>query len=103
MSDGSTTPDPVELTRRAIELASRHDLDALMGFFAPDAVFDLSDLGIGTFEGEAAIRDFLEDWWGTWADHLIEAEELVDLSHGVVFSPVHEDGRLVGSRGHVEQ
>ena len=103
MPEESTTPDPVELTRHAIGVASRHDLDALMGLFAPDAVFDLSDLGIGTFEGEAGIRGFLEDWWGTWGDHLIELEEIVDLGHGVVFSPVREDGRLAGSDRHVEQ
>ena len=48
MPEESTTPDPVELTRHAIEVASRHDVEALMVFFAPDAVFDLSDLGIGT-------------------------------------------------------
>jgi hypothetical protein len=51
----------------------------------------------------AALRAFLEDWWGTWGDHLIEAEEIVGLGDGVVFSRVREDGRLVGSDRHVEQ
>jgi ketosteroid isomerase-like protein len=102
MSEESTMPDPVELTRRAFKVASDHDTDALMGFYAPDAVLDLSDVGIGTFEGVAAIRGFLEDWWGTWANHLVEVEEFVDLGHGVTFSPVREDGRLVGSDRHVE-
>jgi ketosteroid isomerase-like protein len=103
MSQESTTPDLVELTRHAFEVANRHDLDALMGFYAPDAVWDLSDLGIGTFEGDAAIRSFIEDWWGTWGDHLIEVREILHLGDGVVFSSVREDGRLVGSDGHVEQ
>ena len=103
MSEESTTPDLAELTRDGIEVASRHDLDAAMSFFAPDAVMDLSDLGIGTFEGAVAIRSFVEDWWETWGDHLIELEELVDLGNGVVFSRVREDGRLMGSDGHVEQ
>jgi ketosteroid isomerase-like protein len=102
MREESTTPDLVELTRRAFEVASDHDTDALMGFYAPDAVLDLSDVGIGTFEGVAAIRGFLDDWWGTWADHLLEPEEFVDLGHGVTFSPVREEGRLVGSDRHVE-
>jgi len=74
-----------------------------MSFFAADAVMDMADLGIGTFAGAAAIRSFVEDWWETWGDHLIELEELVDLGHGVVFSRIREDGRLVGSDGHVEQ
>ena len=102
MSEESTTPDLAELTRDGIEVASRHYLDAAMSFFAPDAVMDLSDLGIGTFEGAASIRSFVEDWWGTWGDHLIELEELVDLGHGVVFLRVREEGRLMGSDGHVE-
>jgi ketosteroid isomerase-like protein len=102
MSEESA-PDLVALTRNALEAANRHDLDALMGSYAPDAVWDLSDAGIGTFEGVAAIRSFVEDWWGTWGDHLMEMEEILDLGHGVVFSPIREDGRLVGSDGHVEQ
>jgi ketosteroid isomerase-like protein len=88
MSEESTTPDVVELTRHVLEAANRHDLDALMGSYAPDAVWDLSDAGIGTFEGVAAIRSFVEDWWGTWGDHLMEVEEILDLGHGVVFSPI---------------
>jgi ketosteroid isomerase-like protein len=102
-SEESTTPDLVELTRQALEAANRHDLDVAMCVYAPDAVWDLSDVGLGTFEGVAAIGSFIEDWWQTWGNHLMEVEELVDLGHGVVFSSIREDGRLVGSDGHVEQ
>ncbi|MDQ6811212.1 MAG: nuclear transport factor 2 family protein [Actinomycetota bacterium] len=103
MPDESTTPDLVELARGLFEAGSRHDIDAIMGFYAPNAVWDMSNVEIGTFEGVAAIRSFVEDWWGTWGDHTMEAEEIVDLGHGVVLSSVREDGRLVGSDGHVEQ
>jgi ketosteroid isomerase-like protein len=103
MPEESTTPDLVELTRHAWEASSRHDGDALMGFYAPDAVLDLSDAGIGTFEGAAAIRSLVEDWWGTWRDHMNEVEEIVELGQGVVFSCVRERGRPVGSDRHVEQ
>ena len=99
----STTPDVVGLTRALLEAAKRHDLDAYMAFFAPDAAFDLSDLGIGTFEGAAAIRGFIEDWWGTWGNHRSEVEEIADLGHGVVSAHAWEEGRLAGSEGHVEQ
>jgi ketosteroid isomerase-like protein len=98
-----TNPEPVELTRQAVSAWSRHDLAAVMGFFAPDGVFDLSDAGFGTFEGAAAATGFLEDWWRTWGDHLVEVEELVDFGSGTVFVAVREDGRLVGSDGHIEQ
>jgi ketosteroid isomerase-like protein len=103
MSEESTTPDLVELTRNALAAANRHDLDALMGFYAPQAVWDLSDAGIGIFEGASAIRSFIEDWWGTWGNHLMDVEEIVGLRHGVVFSSIREDGRLVGTNSHVEQ
>jgi ketosteroid isomerase-like protein len=103
MAEESTTPDLVELSRRVFEAGKRHDIDAVMGFYAPNAVWDLSNVGFGTFEGVAAIRSFVEDWWGTWGDHLIELEEIVDLGHGVVFSSLREDGRLVDSDSHVEQ
>jgi ketosteroid isomerase-like protein len=103
MSEESTTPDLVELTRDVFDAASRHDLDAAMSFYARDAVWDSSDTGLGTFEGVAAIRRFVEDWWGTWADYVLKVEEIVDLGHGVVFSSALEDGRLAGSNRHVEQ
>ena len=102
MPEESTTPDLVELTHRTLETANRHDLGALMGFYAAEAVWDLSDVGIGTFEGVAAIESFIGDWWGTWGDHVMQAEEIVDLGHGVVFLALREDGRLAGSDAHVE-
>jgi ketosteroid isomerase-like protein len=103
MSEGSTTPDLVELTRRVFDAGSRHDLDATRSLYAADALLDLSDAALGSFQGVAAIGNFLEDWWGTWEEHLIEVEEVVDLGHGVAFSCVREDGRVAGSDGHVQQ
>jgi ketosteroid isomerase-like protein len=103
MPEESTTPDLVERVRDLFETASRTDLDAHMRFYARDVVFDVSDAGLGTFEGSAAIRSFLEDWWGTWENYQNEVREVVDLGHGVVFVALWEDGRLVGSDGRVEQ
>jgi ketosteroid isomerase-like protein len=103
MPEESTTPDVMELVRQAFDAGSRHDVDAIMGFHASDAVWDLSDLGLGTFDGAAAIRGFVEDWFATWQDLVLEAEEIVDLGHGVVFVPVREEGHPTASGGHVEQ
>jgi ketosteroid isomerase-like protein len=103
MPEESTTPDLVELTRRTFEAGSRHDVEAALSFYAPDAVLDLTDGALGYFEGVASIAGFLQEWWGTWGEHLIEVEESADLGHGVVFSRVWEDGRLAGSDGHVQQ
>ena len=60
MAEDSTTPDLVELTRRMFDAANRRDLDVTQKFFAPDAFWETVSLGT-SFEGAAAIRDFLED------------------------------------------
>jgi ketosteroid isomerase-like protein len=86
MLEESTTPDLVKLVRQAVEGATRHDFDALMSFYAPDAVWDLSPMGVGTFEGRAAIRGFVEDWLGSYEDYEIELQEVLDLGNGVVLS-----------------
>src|SRR5664279_1327080 len=54
MPEESTTPDSVELTRTFYETMDRDwDFDALAGFFAPDAVWDLSESHLGSYEGVA--------------------------------------------------
>jgi ketosteroid isomerase-like protein len=55
MPEESTTPDPVALTRRAFEAVNQRDIDAVMSFFAPDAVLDGR---VEVCEGRAAIRAF---------------------------------------------
>ena len=102
MSEESTTPDLVELVRRQFEAGNRRDLDAVMSSFAPDAVFEGRALG-DTFEGRAAIRSFLEDWFGAYEELEFGLEEVRDLGNGVVFAVVTQNGRLVGSAGHVRQ
>ena len=55
MSQESTTPDLVELTRRLHKAANRRDFDAVVSFFAPDAVYE--SVGMRTsFEGLTAVR-----------------------------------------------
>jgi ketosteroid isomerase-like protein len=71
MPQESTTPDVV-LMRCAFAAGNRHDLDAVVSLYAPDAVWNLSDAGLGTFEGLAAIGSFLGEWWGTWGGHVNE-------------------------------
>jgi ketosteroid isomerase-like protein len=100
MSEESTTPHLVELMRHAVEALRRRDVDALMSFVAPDAAWELRS---GTFEGTEAIRGFLEGWLGSYEDYRLEAEEILDLGHGVVFLAYRESGRLLGSKGRVEQ
>ena len=100
MPEESTTPDLVELTRRSVEAANRRDLDAVASSFAEDATFDGR---VGDFEGRAAIRSFLEDWFGTYEELEVGLEEVRDLGNGVVFAVVVQNGRPAGSAGHLRQ
>jgi ketosteroid isomerase-like protein len=105
VTEESTTPDLVELTRSLVVEASDRDwdLDAVMRFYAPDVVWDMSVAGLGTYEGVAAVREFIESWWATWEDHHHHVEEIRDFGHGVVYVALRETGRLVGSSTPVEQ
>ena len=100
MPEESTTPDLVELVNRGGEAANRRDFDALEGFYAPDAVLRGAEL-VGTFEGAAAIRGLFEEMASPYEEFHGEAEEIIDLGHGVTFGVIMVTGRPVGSSGEV--
>jgi ketosteroid isomerase-like protein len=95
MAEESTTPDLVERWRESMDASVRGDFDAVMGFYAPDATWDGSN--IATFEGAAAIRSFVEDWIGTFEEYEHRYEVLEDLGNGVVFAVLCLEGGLAGS------
>jgi ketosteroid isomerase-like protein len=101
MREESTTPD-VQLVRETVEVGGRRDLDALLAFYAPEAVWDMSKVGMGEFAGLAAIRGFLEDWFGSYEEMQWEAEEIRDLGNGVTLAVVVQTGRPVGSIGEAQ-
>jgi ketosteroid isomerase-like protein len=96
-----TTPALVERIRRSYEAASCCDLQALLSFFAPDIVWDMAPIGMGTSEGATPMRRFLEEWWGGYDEYRIEPEEIADLGNGVVFAVLNQSGRPVGSSSSV--
>jgi ketosteroid isomerase-like protein len=97
----STTPDLVELSRGSSQAVNSGDLDAMVSVFAPDAVWDLSPVGMGTFEGRAEIRGFAEDWLGAYEEFEMKAEERHDLGNGVTFSVIRQKARPAASQAHV--
>jgi ketosteroid isomerase-like protein len=101
MSEESTTPDPVELTRRTFELAERRDFDGVMSFYATDVVWDGADRDLGTFEGAAATRRLFEDWFGNYDLFEIEMEEVLDFGDGIVLAVHQQHARPTGSTGSV--
>jgi ketosteroid isomerase-like protein len=99
----STTPDLAELVRGAFEAANKRDLDALMAFFAPDALVDMTQtVGVAP-RSRTAIRGFVGEWWGAYEEYEIEVEEVLDLGGGVVFAVVPQKARPVGVTGYVRQ
>jgi ketosteroid isomerase-like protein len=101
MSEESTTPDLVELARRSVEAGNSRDFDAMLRFFAPDGVWDMSQLGMGVFEGRPAIRGFLEDWQGAYEEFGVETEEALGQCNGVTVAVLVQKGRPAGSSGDV--
>jgi ketosteroid isomerase-like protein len=102
MSEESTAPDPVERVRRQFEALNRRDIDAVMSSVAVDAVFEGRALG-EIFEGQAAIRAFVEAWFGMYEKLEYKLEEVHDLGNGVAFAVVLQEGRPAGIAGHVHQ
>ena len=102
MSQESTTPDLALLVQRRVNAVNARDIDAAMGFYAPDAVYDTSPMGLGRFEGRVAIRGFFEEWWGTYERSEYALEEIHDLGEGVAFCVLVMRGRLPGAPGWVQ-
>jgi ketosteroid isomerase-like protein len=96
MSEESTTPDLVEITRRASQAASRRDLDTLMTFYASDAVLDFSDSGMGIYEGVDAIRALIEDWVSIYESYETTTEQILRLGENVTFTINNQMARLPG-------
>jgi len=91
MAEESTTPDPVELVRHLLDAASCMDEDALVRFFAPDAVFLT---GVGRFEGRDAIRGYLADFKSSYDEQSFAPDEVHDLGNGVAWFSAIVTGRL---------
>ena len=87
------------MTRRSYESLSRRDLDALLRDYGDDSVLDLTPVGLGSYEGLAAIRAFNEDLIGAYEEFEFEPEQILDLGNGVVFAVVRQTARPVGSTG----
>jgi ketosteroid isomerase-like protein len=62
----------------------------------------MSAIGMGTFDGPAAIRGLLEDWVAPYDEWEIQLEDLLDLGNGVVLAVLNENGKPAGSTGRVQ-
>ncbi|MEA2469557.1 MAG: SnoaL-like domain [Thermoleophilaceae bacterium] len=94
MSEKSTSRDLVELARKSIE---GEDPEAVLSFYAPDAVWDSTPWGMGIFEGKDAVRAFFRDWGNAYAHLEWKAEEIRDLGNEVTFAVIFQEGQIVES------
>jgi ketosteroid isomerase-like protein len=99
MPEEPTRSDLTVLVQRA---NAAGDFDAAMDLYAPDAVWDMSEGGMGVIEGREEIRAFFEEWLGAYEEHEQEIEEIQDLGNGVAFAVFLQRGRPAGSTGWVE-
>lgn len=101
MSDQSTSPDLVELTRQAIEDSRRGDYGAALSVSSVDVVWESLD-GLGVFEGATAVRRFLEDFGSAYESFQTDPEQILDIGGGIIFAVIRHTGHLRGAGGPVE-
>jgi len=102
VSQESTTAELGVLVQRRVDAVNAKDFDAAMSFYSPSAVYDSSPMGLGRFQGHAAIRGLFEEWWGTYEQSEFALEEMRDLGEGVAFCTFVMRGRLPGATGWVK-
>jgi ketosteroid isomerase-like protein len=98
----STTPDLVERWRKSFQAINNGDVEAALSVWGSNPVWDLSPMGLGAYEGLAAIRDFFEGWINTYDEWEIKPEEVLDVGNGVTLAVVSQRGQPAGSSGEVQ-
>jgi ketosteroid isomerase-like protein len=97
MSGESTTSrDLVEIIRVIFDASERQDWDAVLNFFAPDAIWDVSPQGLGTSAGPEKIRALWNDWTAPYEHWVMTLDEVLDVGNGIVFAAHHEAASPVG-------
>ncbi len=102
MAEESTTHDLEDKVRRSTEAFARGDREAAVTLYSGRAVFDMSPVGVGIFEGHEAICGLFDDWVEAYEEYEARLEEFRDLGNDVTFTILLHRCRLVGSSGFVE-
>jgi ketosteroid isomerase-like protein len=102
MSEESTTPDLEGLSRQLNEASNRRDMEGALALYSPDAVWDMSALGLGIHKGHDALRGFFEDWTRAYGYFEQALEQFRDMGNGVTFTVYLQRARPTGSGGLVD-
>jgi ketosteroid isomerase-like protein len=98
----STRLDLAECVRVIMEAADRADFDAILGFFAEDAVWRMPEANL-VFEGPQAIREFWQSWYGSYERFRVRVAEVVDVGNGVTLATGTQGGRPVGGAADLQE
>jgi ketosteroid isomerase-like protein len=101
MSEESTTPNLTQVWRRSFDALNAGDIDAAMSRWGHDPVLDLSPMGLGVYEGFAAIRGFWEGWTNTYQELSVEPEEMLEIGRGLTLAAITQTGRPARSSSDV--
>jgi ketosteroid isomerase-like protein len=93
----------IRLVTEFNEALNAHDLEAMMSRLAPDCVFEnTSPAPDGRrYVGQAAVRSFWEEFFGSGREKRIEIEEIFAAGGRCVMRWVYRWSRADGSQGHV--
>jgi ketosteroid isomerase-like protein len=108
MPEEPATPDPLETLRGGIDAFNRRDLDSFLAVWAPDAVWEFSQIRMGVFEmspptSRGAIRKVVEEYTGAFDDFQTTIEEAHAVGGGVTFAVMVERARPHGSSSVLER
>lgn len=89
----------IDVVRANSQAFSRRDVDAMLEFYAPDAVVtDRRQVGWGEFRGRNALRSYYQGLFDNAAD-LHEQLEVVSEHDGVIVASCSVDARIAGQPG----
>ena len=100
-AEESPTADLLEIVIGLAQMAGRKDWDAILDYYASDAVWQTP--WWGSFEGHAALRGLWEDFTGIYRDWEIDTDEVRDLGDEVVLSVFTMRGRLADGGGEIRE
>lgn len=99
MPEETETSELIKRTYAVYAALNSRNFDAVVGMFGAAAVWDVSRWGLGAKSGLDAIRQFLEDWFGSLDEYEVEVREIHDLGGGIIWAQVLQTARRAGSRG----
>lgn len=98
------TAHDIAVVRALWDAWDRRDTPAMFALYDEDVAWDMTRSqvpGMGVYQGHAGVRQFFEEWLGTFEQFYARPQEFIDAGDHVVVQ-VHQGGRGTGSGVAVE-